>query len=121
MNDKGDFLAGLLIGALVGALAGVLLAPAEGRATRESIGSALERASDKVVATATATKKAIGDDPAELGRRAGRHVVGVAQRLRNQVLRVLDTIDEATKPGGGEAEVDAAAAADGEIPVGGEA
>ncbi|MCR4398341.1 MAG: YtxH domain-containing protein [Firmicutes bacterium] len=37
MNDRGDFLAGVIVGGLIGFAAGVLFAPASGRETRESI------------------------------------------------------------------------------------
>ncbi|NPV70433.1 MAG: hypothetical protein HPY55_07310 [Firmicutes bacterium] len=37
MDDRGDFLVGMLLGGIIGFAAGVLFAPASGQETRESI------------------------------------------------------------------------------------
>jgi len=118
MNDKGDFLAGLLIGALAGALAGVLLAPAEGSATRQNIGDVVGRAGDRVKASANATRAALGNNPAALTATAKRQIGNTVERLRGQLQSLLATLDQSTSV---QEQTDAAASTDGEIPAGGEA
>jgi gas vesicle protein len=84
LQDKGDFLAGLLVGGLVGILVGLLVAPVPGDETRRRIARHASEAGDRVrdgaVRTATQVRGAAGS-AAEM---AGASAQAVGRRVAEQ-------------------------------------
>ncbi len=66
MDNKGDFLAGVVIGAVMGAVAGILFAPASGKETRERIAEKGREVKEQAVDTAKDTKEEIASASKEL-------------------------------------------------------
>lgn len=66
MDNKGDFLAGVVVGAVMGAVVGILFAPASGRETRERIAEKGREVKEQAVDTARETKEEITNTSKEL-------------------------------------------------------
>lgn len=100
MDNKGDFVAGIIVGALVGFGAGILMAPASGEETRSRIkhrtGELAMQARDKsgeMMNQARASAE-------ELALRAKESAIDVVNKLRERmadspaVVRALDDIED---------------------------
>ncbi len=59
MDNKGDFLAGVIIGTVLGAVAGILFAPASGRETRARIAEKGRDVKEQAVDTAKEKKEEV--------------------------------------------------------------
>ena len=66
MNNKGDFLAGVIVGTVVGTVAGILFAPASGKETRARIAEKGKDVKEQAVDVAKEKKEAVVSASKEL-------------------------------------------------------
>ncbi len=87
MDNRGDFLAGVIVGTVIGAVAGILFAPASGRETRTRIAEKGKDVKDQAVDTARAKKEEITS--------ASRDMIARLKEKLPQSKDVQDILDDA--------------------------
>ncbi len=91
MQDRGNFVIGLLMGGLVGTLVGILLAPAPGEETRRQVGAKAGDAASR-----------LREGSARVAAQASQSVQTLSQRVRTRVgtlqAQALDGVAETMQP-----------------------